>query len=119
MLVLRGSQTGGRRPGGAAHHRRLECIGRGRPAGTDGGRRARRLYLRGEVRGRGGQHRLPGACGNGTKAGTHPGTHPGTGRDAGAGEGVKRPEPRAVLLAVLVLLGGGGALAYFKLVKGK
>ena len=25
----------------------------------------------------------------------------------------------AVLLAVLVLLGGGGALAYFKLVKGK
>lgn len=28
LLVLRGSQTGGWRPAGAAHHRGLECAGR-------------------------------------------------------------------------------------------
>ena len=64
------------------------------------------MFLHGEVRGWGSQHRLPGVCGQHDRVrgkGGGAGTHPGTGGNAGAGERGRRP----------------GALAYFKLVKGK
>lgn len=61
----------------------------------DGG--TRRMFLHGEVRGWGSQHRLPGVCGQHDRVrgkGGGAGTHPGTGGNAGAGERGRRPEPR-------------------------
>ena len=103
----------------------LEPGGRGRPGGADGGRRdgggnARRLQLHGKVRRRCGEYGLPGVRREygGVCTGQEPEPTP-------APETEPEPEQEpaglnpAMLLVVLAVLGGIGALVYFKFIKQK